>query len=294
MLPPGLPVMTIAGPMSGSIPPLQLPVRRRRLAELILAAIAGDTGTVLAPESGPEDARPTAPPRAAGARVLVAEDVDINRELICRQLEGLGFHARPARDGNEAVAAAREGGLDLILMDMRMPGLDGISATRQIRELEPTGTRVPIVAITANASEADRRACLDAGMDDHLAKPVRSAELQAVLDRWVEAPPEGVPEPEPVPAKSWPRSLEAGLAELSADLGGDDAVSRLIDRWRDELDARLESLRTAVDQGDDEERERVAHALKGASGLFGSNGLTERCAALEKVADPGGGGPAPR
>ena len=233
--------------------------------------------------------------------MLVAEDVDINRDLICRQLEGLGFHARPARDGNEAVAAAREGGLDLILMDMRMPGLDGISATRQIRELEPTGTRVPIVAITANASEADRRACLDAGMDDHLAKPVRSAALRAVLDRWVEAreapeapeappQPEGVPEPEPAPAevvaaqpRGRPRRAQRRPRRRRRRLKADRPLA-------DELDARLESLRTAVDQGDDEERERVAHALKGASSLFGSNGLTERCAALEKVADPAAAG----
>ena len=286
-VPPGLPSMTIGGPVGdANAASIQLPVRSSRLAELTLRAISGEpdprqdarAAGIADPVAGPPAGAPIA------GDVLVAEDVAINRDLICRQLEGVGFRPRPVKDGNEAVAAARLGGFALILMDMRMPGLDGLEATRQIRQLEPPGQRVPIVAITANASDADRRACLEAGMDDHLSKPIRSADLRAMLERWVQAGP-GLAEP---PLESSPAAPSRDvLEELVAVFGSAQAVSELINRWRLELETRLDALRAAVNQGDDAERERVAHALKGASGIFGAQALVDHCAALETVSEQG-------
>ena len=118
-----------------------------------------------------------------GKRVLVAEDNPVNRELACELLRLVGLDVAVACDGREAVDLALAERFDLLLMDMQMPVLDGVSATRRIREQQ--GYALPIVAMTANAFEEDRQACLDAGMDDHIGKPVDPDRLYAVLLRWL-------------------------------------------------------------------------------------------------------------
>ncbi|ABS65193.1 PAS/PAC sensor hybrid histidine kinase [Parvibaculum lavamentivorans DS-1] len=119
--------------------------------------------------------------------VLVAEDNEINALLTRTLLEHTGHTVRLARDGAEAVAAleADTGGkIDLVLMDLHMPGMDGFTATARIRDLEMPHAALPIIALTANAMADDRQACLDAGMDDYLSKPVAAEELGAALARW--------------------------------------------------------------------------------------------------------------
>ena len=155
---------------------LVLPARSQRLAETLLGALG-------APEQT-NAAVPTDRPAATGTRILVAEDNDVNRMLMTAQLERLGLSADVVRSGLEAVDAASRRDYPLILMDLRMPELDGFDATRAIRAAE-TGRRVPIVAVTANAAQADREACLDAGMDGHLAKPVTLEALRDVVARWL-------------------------------------------------------------------------------------------------------------
>jgi PAS domain S-box-containing protein len=128
-------------------------------------------------------------PIRAGVRLLVADDHEINRRVTAFQLRELGFAADFAENGREAVRAVRDGHYDLVLMDVHMPELDGYAATRAIREAESgSGERVTIVALTANALEHDRQACLAAGMDDYLAKPVQLEPLRAVLERWLSVP----------------------------------------------------------------------------------------------------------
>ncbi len=114
-------------------------------------------------------------------RVLVVDDTRTNRELL-RALLGRAGHV--ARDRAEAVAAVREEVPDLVLMDVAMPEVDGLEATRRIRSLGGAAGRVPIVAMTAYAFASDVEACRSAGMDDHLARPIRAAELEAVLARF--------------------------------------------------------------------------------------------------------------
>ena len=130
-------------------------------------------------EAGPQ---PQAGPRAtAQLRILLVEDNPVNRMLATSMLQKLGALADLARDGEEAVEKVRAGGYDLVLMDLQMPRMDGLSATRAIRGM--TGIRQPrIVALTANAMESDRQACVDAGMDDFLSKPFQPSELQEKLD----------------------------------------------------------------------------------------------------------------
>jgi PAS domain S-box-containing protein len=118
-------------------------------------------------------------------RALVVEDNVVNQEMARVMLDMLGFTVTTASNGREGVlAAAADPDLDLILMDCQMPVMDGLAAARAIRESEPAGTRVPIVALTGNALPGDRETCMAAGMDDYLAKPFSLAALKAMLERW--------------------------------------------------------------------------------------------------------------
>jgi len=127
----------------------------------------------------------------AARTILVVDDNEVNRALLLRQLKRLGHEAAAVSGGVQALEALAASRYALVLMDCRMPGMDGIEATRRIRETEAsTGLRLPIVAVTANAMEADREACFAAGMDDVLTKPVTLEPLQAIVDRFMSEPEE--------------------------------------------------------------------------------------------------------
>ena len=129
---------------------------------------------------------PAADRSLAGLRVLAAEDNALNLEILTALLEKEGVQVRPARDGEEAVRGCADGWPQLVLMDLQMPGVDGLEATRRLRA-DPRHARLPIIALTANAMTEDREQCLAAGMDDHLPKPIDLAELLAALRRWMPA-----------------------------------------------------------------------------------------------------------
>lgn len=119
-----------------------------------------------------------------GARVLVVEDNELNQELTKIMLLEYGLNVEIANDGLEALDKFTASHYDLILMDMQMPIMDGLTATRQIRLLE-NGKSIPILAMTANAFEEDRQQCFEAGMNDFLSKPVEPKKLENVLVRWI-------------------------------------------------------------------------------------------------------------
>jgi len=162
---PGLPVTEF----------LPLPMRRSHLKTLL----EGRRGALPAPE------REAAPPALAGARVLLAEDNLVNQRVAMAIMKKLGLTPDLACNGLEACAAAKAGPYDLILMDCQMPEMDGFEATRRIREQEGGARRVPILAMTANAMAGDRERCLEAGMDDYLAKPISILDLKEALLRWL-------------------------------------------------------------------------------------------------------------
>lgn len=166
------------GRAHGFVAVVRKPIRQNVLHDALVAALAGT-------------ASPAAPaPSVLGlpadrVLVLVAEDNPVNRRLALQQLKKLGFRAHAVTDGREAVDAVARGGYDLVLMDCQMPDVDGFEATREIRRAEAArGGHVPIIAMTANALEGDREACLAAGMDDYLAKPVQLSALRAVIERF--------------------------------------------------------------------------------------------------------------
>ncbi len=122
--------------------------------------------------------------QAAGARILVAEDIKVNQVIIERLLTGIGHQVTLAENGAEALEAARTGSFDLILMDMRMPVMDGVAATRAIRALPGARGSIPILGLTANATPEDAARCLEAGMNDHMIKPVDRALLARAVTKW--------------------------------------------------------------------------------------------------------------
>ena len=133
--------------------------------------------------------------RHAGARILLAEDNEVNREIALAMLEGVGLGAESAANGVEALRLARAGPYDLVLMDMQMPEMGGLEATRALRQL-PGWQSVPILALTANAFEDDRRACTDAGMNGFIVKPIAVGQFYAALLHWLDGPDAKVSEPD--------------------------------------------------------------------------------------------------
>ena len=156
------------------------PLRRASVAVRIRAVLDGDA-LPASPGVPPAEDERTASAAAPGARVLLAEDNAVNALLARALLQREGCTVERVGTGEEALEAARRGPFDLILMDLRMPGLGGLAAAAALRA---QGVRGAIVALTANAFADDRRACLDAGMDDFLVKPLDPAALRAVLARW--------------------------------------------------------------------------------------------------------------
>jgi CheY-like chemotaxis protein len=153
---------------------LPKPVRRSALISAV-AQVLG-IGEVAPLRPAPVELLPTS---AAGSllRVLVVEDNQVNQLLVTTILAKAGMRAEVAANGVEAVQAVHQRNFDMILMDMQMPEMDGLEATRRIRQLGAMGRAVPIIAMTANAMQEDRRRCLEAGMNDFVAKPIDSAEL---------------------------------------------------------------------------------------------------------------------
>ncbi|MCE3606582.1 response regulator [Massilia sp. P8910] len=169
------------------------PARAADLFECIMTRPRGKPAPSLAPAPAPAAHAPLAPAgrKLRRQRVLLAEDNPVNVEVATAMLDSLGLGVYCARNGAEALAAARTDGYDVVLMDCQMPVMDGFAATAEIRRHERECGRartLPIIAITANALQGDQEACLAAGMDDYLSKPFSQQELAAVLGRWIALP----------------------------------------------------------------------------------------------------------
>lgn len=220
----------------------------------------------------------------AGARILLAEDNRINQEVAVELLTEVGLKVEVANDGAEALEKARAGSFDLILMDMQMPDMDGLEATRAIRALPDCAT-VPILALTANAFDEDRERCREAGMNDFIAKPVDPDQLYGTLMRWLPAGQILAP-PDSADAESIPAELAAiaglhatrGLKTLNGNL---DAYLRLLRLFASDHADDISRLRQRLAAGDRDEARRIAHTLKGASANLGAANVQALTAPLE-------------
>lgn len=231
----------------------------------------GDTGDLIADRKGHNAGHDD------GRRILIVEDHDINQLLVEALINKAGFRSDIATDGLEAIdkiqQAEAEGSLyDLVLMDIQMPNMDGLQATRQIRKHGLSKEQLPIVALTANAYENDVEACLEAGMQAHLAKPVKIAELTAIFEMWL------------------PKRRKADQTDGNAE-PRDETIEALRPRYeafKQEALAQLEQSYDALKvpaQADLTELKRVMHKLSGSAAMFGDADLGARAAELEDAID---------
>ena len=222
-----------------------------------------------APAGAPAEAAAPAM-QVVGLDLLLAEDNAVNQMLAVRILERRGHHVTVVGDGEAAVMANFEHRYDAILMDVQMPKMNGFEATAAIRQQEErTGWHIPIIAMTAHAMKGDRKACLEAGMDHYVAKPIQASELLGLLDTIAG---ERVLAGPPTEARAAADAGHAAVFDLPSALErcGDDAelLAELVDLFYEDLPNLLGLVRESVAAGDAATLTRAAHTLKGAVGNF--------------------------
>jgi CheY-like chemotaxis protein len=269
-----------------------------RAADLFACLATRPRGsTAPAPQFLPPPSMPRPAGRARQRRVLLTEDNPVNVEVAKAMLESLGLQAHVANNGAEALAAVRAGSFEAVLMDCQMPVMDGFAATAAIRRDELDAGRprtLPVIAITANALQGDREACLAAGMDDYLSKPFTQAELAAVIGRWIPLPlsttvhhDEAAPTLPPETREVIQRDVinAAALEKIRAlsRAGGDALVQKVIAAYVGDTPQHLQALRQAVDGSDADTVRKVAHSLKSASANVGADTLARLCKELEQL-----------
>jgi len=222
-----------------------------------------------------------------GMKVLVVEDNAVNQKVAAIILEKFGCRVDLAANGREALEASMRIVYDCIFMDCQMPEMDGFEATTAIRQREvQTGQRVPIIAMTANVMQSDRKRCLEAGMDHYLSKPVQAEELFAALSPYK---PEEALVLESMPVVVPSREEADMLSHLShlQDEHGDELVVELVELFVSNTPMLLTAMREALAHGDSDGLQQVAHTLKGSSSNLGAEPLTSLCVALEEHGQAG-------
>ena len=254
---------------------LTKPVRQSVLHDTIAAVAEARSGGPLSAEPRPLitahsiEERPT-----RKGRVLVVDDNAVNQKLAVKILEKAGCRCDLARNGREAVAAARTRSYDLVFMDCQMPELDGLAATRLIRQAEEPGRRLAIVAMTADALPGDRERCLAAGMDDYLSVPLTPEGLFRMLDLHLPRQPQGAPA----------GGAPVDVMRVREASGGDSDFEREI--WQlfvEETAKDLAALDEALAAGDNRTAQRAAHTVKGAGKTIGASDFSAVAARLESL-----------
>jgi len=265
---------------------LSKPVRQSELYDALAMLVGSATTALPAPASMPVYL-------PVHAHVLLAEDNIVNQEVAIAMLEKYGCRVQIAGDGYAVLAALAGKAYDLVLMDCQMPNLDGYAATAAIRTREqeqPGARRIPIIALTANAMEGDRERCLAAGMDDYLAKPLRTGELYAVLKRWHEPGPTPSAEPQPAAGHMVDSPLDAKSLDSIRALqreGAPDLLRKIAGLYLATVPGQMEQLFGAVKQGNADTAQRLAHGLKSSSANVGALALAASFKELEQLGRAG-------
>jgi len=259
------------------------PLTSRRLAQMVMHRMLGKIWGAASSEA--EERSIGVAPGHRG-NVLVVEDNPVNRKVAVGILRRLGFSAEVAEDGALAVERLKSPGIDIVLMDMQMPVMDGLEATARIRTAEGPQAKLPIIGLTANAFASDRTACLEAGMNDFVIKPVTRDRLEAALVHFLPAVPSRAPEPlgpaEPpahVPVVSVPPLDLGHRAHLAEELGeaGLAELTEVFDHDAEQLIGEMERARTAADR---DAMRRALHTLAGAAANVGFSGLVAAIGAI--------------
>jgi PAS domain S-box-containing protein len=277
---------------------LRKPIKPSQLYDTLMSvfgAVPASVQTPAPPEGSVEQLAERVP-----LRILVAEDNVVNQRLALLLLEKLGYQADVTADGLEALQALEREPYDVVLMDVQMPTMDGLEATRRIHQRWPEGQRPHVIAATANAMQEEREACLAAGMDDYLPKPIRMEELAAALGRCrprvaprppaaareagvgSQAPPAREPLGEPRSAGLLhPPALERLMQTIGDDRG---LLAALIDTFLNDVPRLVDGARHGLQQGQADEVRRAAHTLKSNGATFGATGFSELSRELEALA----------
>ncbi len=271
------------------------------LIKPVSASVMFDTlmqvlGEAQAPDAGPRVGAVKACPALQGARVLLVEDNELNQQVARELLQEAGVQVDVAANGQEGVDLACSRPYDLVLMDMQMPVMDGLEATRQLRA-DPRLADLPIVAMTANALDADRQRCLEAGMNDHLAKPIAPARLWEALQRWIAPQPGGQGPVQSSACAAQESAVEMGDAllplppvpGLDRGLGLRNAMDRpafyidMLRRFLDSQGGSADRMAQALSEGHAEQVLRDAHTLRGLAGTVGAVALQDCAGRLEEL-----------
>ncbi len=277
---------------------LPKPIRRDDLFRLLCRLVSDVPGSV--PQHIPALGSATGPlPQFAGlkARILLAEDNPINREVALGILRKVGLRADAVTDGAEAIKALESLPYDLVLMDMRMPVMDGLEATRQIRNPHSAvrDRSIPIVAMTANAMQRDRELCLEAGMNDFVSKPVSPEALLRALEKWL-----GKENRDPYPLVGQVASAQTAHAEANGEallydragvlrrmMGDRELAAKVTEAFLSDMPGQIQALKDFLEQGDARSFGRQAHSIKGAAATVGGERLRKVAWEMEKAADAG-------
>jgi len=257
---------------------LHKPVSPSTLFDAAMRAIDRTSRSAAA---APASALPNSIRFAASTRVLVVEDNEINRLVASELLGGLGLQAFCAASGVEALQLAQQQLFDLILMDIQMPGLDGIETTHRLRQMSGR-VRTPVVALTAHAMLGDRQRFLDAGMDDYLAKPIEESELVRVLARWL---PLAAVDSTPAPHASVDLPTLPGIdvaAALARVNGKRVLLWRLIGDFRQRQRDAGERIESALATGEFAAARELAHTVKGAAATLGMQRVAAAAGSVEQ------------
>jgi CheY-like chemotaxis protein len=265
-------------------------LNRRTLTKAVAIAAGRASAEPEAPAAVRGKSRIRAPSREEALRqgrlILVAEDNEINQKVIREQLGLLGYAADLVETGREALERTRSGDYALLFTDLHMPEMDGYDLTLQIRLAEPRGTRMPIIALTANALKGEAERCLAVGMDEYLSKPAPLAALSAVLDKWIAgAAPRSEPQVPPMPILSAVPVTSVAPVDVSAleALVGTDP--QLIQEFLQEFAVNAAKLAAELTKACRERQSNVAaeiaHKLKSSSRSVGALRLSELTAAME-------------
>ncbi len=282
------------------------PVKASQLYDALVTCVSSDT-LLPAPNQVQSGREGSAFGRRLGEtlplRILLAEDNATNQKLALLVLERLGYRAEVAASGREALRALARQRFDVILMDMQMPEMDGLEATRRIRREVALAEQPWIIAMTANAMDSDRRLCIEAGMNDFLTKPLNVEALIAALQRCQPQSPGSPLGPSsnelavalqlaaPAPVSSGLASIpgldSTALLRLWDGLGeqAPQAMGELIDTALMAMPVLLGEARTALERRNSDDLGRAAHTLKSNAAYFGANGLETVCREIERLAD---------
>jgi signal transduction histidine kinase/HPt (histidine-containing phosphotransfer) domain-containing protein len=282
-------------PQSARIPFINYAAKPIKTAQLFEAMRRALTNTKAPAEKTPEVKRETPKPAAKPLQILLCDDNSINQKVATRILQQIGYKPDVVANGLEALDALDKKIYDLVFMDVMMPEMDGLEATREIRNRQKAAvsanykSRIIIVAMTAQAMQGDREKCLAAGMDDYLAKPIRPADISGMITKWTaqESSAQSAPSPA-APAAPTVDAPPIEMDRLSELADGDkDTLRELVELFTKQTARQLSQLEAAVRANKAEEVRHLAHSCKGASATMGMAPLAAVFHELEKLGRAG-------